>query len=275
MTAALAGSAPAVDLDERAEFLRVLAASAGALARVGFVRRNQSQIVYKGPQDFLTETDSMVENHIKSQIAAAFPQDGFLGEETGPDALGDNLWVVDPIDGTANFARAIPHFCISIAFVSRGRTMLGAVYNPAQDELYLARRDGGAELNGAPIRVALTADPAVACVELGWSRRVAQEVYLDTLKRLLDRGANVRRGASGALALAYVADGRSDCYAELHMHPWDCLAGLLLVEEAGGTVVPFLERDGLAKGGAVLAVAPALADVMSEATRIDLGPRRA
>ena len=74
--------------------------------------------------------------------------------------------------------------------------------------------------------------------------------------------------------LAYVADGRSDCYAELHMQPWDCLAGLLLVEEAGGTVVPFLERDGLAKGGAVLAVAPALADIMSEATRIDLGPDR-
>ncbi|KRA43306.1 inositol monophosphatase family protein [Devosia sp. Root635] len=275
MTAALAGPAPAVDLDERVEFLRGLAASAGALARVGFVRRTQSQIAYKGPQDFLTETDSAVENHIKSQISAAFPRDGFLGEETGSEVLGDNLWVVDPIDGTANFARAIPHFCISIAFVSRGRTMLGAIYNPALDELYIARRGGGAELNGVPIRVAITADPAVACVELGWSRRVPQDVYVDTLERLLNCGANVRRGASGALALAYVADGRSDCYAELHMQPWDCLAGLLLVEEAGGVVVPFLERDGLSKGGAVLAVAPALAELMSEATRIDLGLRRA
>lgn len=271
MTATLAGSAPAVELDERADFLRGLAASAGALARVGFIRRTQSQIVYKGPQDFLTETDSAVEHHIKARIAAAFPQDGFLGEETGSDMLGENVWVVDPIDGTANFARAIPHFCISIAFVSAGRTMLGAIYNPALDELYVARRGGGAELNGVPIRVAITADPAIACVELGWSRRVPQDVYVDTLERLLNCGANVRRGASGALALAYVADGRSDCYAELHMQPWDCLAGLLLVEEAGGAVVPFLERDGLAKGGAVLAVAPALADIMSEATRIDLG----
>ena len=275
MTATLAEQASTIELDRREAFLRDLATSAGALARSGFVRRTQTQIVYKGPQDFLTETDSAVEEHIKAQVAAAFPQDGFLGEETGATSTSDNVWVVDPIDGTANFARAIPHFCISIAFVSKGRAMLGAIYNPALDELYFARRGRGAELNGAPIHVSGTADPATACVELGWSRRVPHQVYMDTLDRLLHSGANVRRGASGALALAYVADGRSDCYAELHMQPWDCLAGLLLVEEAGGAVAPFLERDGLSKGGAVLATTPALADIMSQATRITFTAGRA
>ena len=90
------------------------------------------------------------------------------------------------------------------------------------------------------------------------------------LSSILERGANVRRGASGALGLAYVADGRSDAYAELHMHPWDCLAGLLLVKEAGGVVSPYLALDGLAKGGAVLAAAPGVAKGMSEATGIPL-----
>ena len=274
MTAIPAESATTIDLEGRAALLRELTASAGAMARTGFIRRSEAQIVYKGPQDFLTETDSAVEEHIRKRIAEAFPEDGFLGEETGAHQSSDNIWVVDPIDGTANFARAIPHFCISIAFVTGGRTMLGAVYNPALDELYLARRGGGAELNGAPIRVAPTSNPANACVELGWSRRVPQQVYVDTLDRLLNSGANVRRGACGALALAYVADGRSDCYVELHMHPWDCLAGLLLVEEAGGVIAPFLERDGLSKGGAVLAVVPALAEVMSQACRIDLERNR-
>ncbi|WP_108462519.1 inositol monophosphatase family protein [Devosia naphthalenivorans] len=270
MTSILATKAADADLDARAAFLRELAESAGAVARSGFVRRTAGQIVFKGPQDFLTETDAAVEKHIRTRISEAFPQDGFLGEETGLHNSGENVWVVDPIDGTANFARAIPHFCISIAYVSAGRTLLGAIYNPALDELYFAQRGAGAELNGERISVAVTTDPNTACVELGWSRRVPQQVYIDTLQRLLDCGANVRRGASGALALAYVADGRSDCYAELHMQPWDCLAGLLLVEEAGGAVVPFLDRGGLISGGAVLATAPRIASIMSHATGIDL-----
>lgn len=148
--------------------------------------------------------------------------------------------------------------------------MLGAIYNPALDELYFARRGQGAARNGTPIWVASTTRPDAACVELGWSTRVPQRFYLDALTKILDDGANVRRAASGALALAYVADGRSDGYAELHMQPWDCLAGLLLVEEAGGVVAPFLAVDGLAKGGAVLAATPAIAEAMSISTGIQL-----
>ncbi|HVX71747.1 MAG: inositol monophosphatase family protein [Devosia sp.] len=258
------------ELDRREAACRALALSAGQLAAQAFADRGDSgPVSLKGPQDFLTETDAAVEQHLRQGIAAAFPDDGFFGEEGG-GVLKERVWVVDPIDGTANFARAIPHFCISIAFVSAGRVELGAICNPSTGELYFARRGYGATRNGVPIHVAATSDYRAACVELGWSTRVPNADYVGALSRILDRGANVRRGASGALGLAYVADGRSDAYAELHMHPWDCLAGLLLVEEAGGVVAPFLELGGLEHGGAVLAATPAIAGGISEVTGIAL-----
>jgi myo-inositol-1(or 4)-monophosphatase len=256
-----------LDLDAREALCRSIALSAGDIARKAFADRGAGWVNMKGPQDFLTETDAAVEAHLKAEIARAFPEDGFLGEEGG-GAVSGNVWVVDPIDGTANFARGIPHYCISIAFVSGGETHLGAICNPSMDELYFARQGRGATRNGAPIRVAPTQDFNSACVELGWSLRVPNETYVRVLDDILMQGANVRRAASGALGLAYVADGKSDAYAELHMHPWDCLAGLLLVREAGGVVAPFLERDGLAKGGAVLAAAPGIAEGISRATGI-------
>lgn len=256
-------------LDRREALCRDMARRAGEVALAGYNRRDAAHIALKGPQDFLTETDGAVERHLRARIAEIFPEDAFLGEETGGTTAG-NVWVVDPIDGTANFARQIPHFCISIAFVAEGRIELGAIYNPSLDEFYFARRGYGAEKNGQAIRVANTTDRNAACVELGWSNRVPMENYLAALTDLLQQGANVRRGASGALGLAYVAEGRSDAYAELHMFPWDCLAGLLLVEEAGGIVGPFLSEDGLARGGGVLAAAPGIAGMVSHATGIAL-----
>jgi myo-inositol-1(or 4)-monophosphatase len=269
MTAASVLSTPesVLDLDAREALCRSIALSAGELARKAFADRGTGWVNMKGPQDFLTETDAAVEAHLKAEIARAFPEDGFLGEEGG-GAVSGNVWVVDPIDGTANFARGIPHYCISIAFVSEGETRLGAICNPSTSELYFARQGRGASCNGKPIAVAPTRDFNAACVELGWSLRVPHETYMQVLDDILKQGANVRRASSGALGLAYVADGKSDAYAELHMHAWDCLAGLLLVREAGGVVAPFLERDGLAKGGAVLAAAPGVAEGISKATGI-------
>ena len=266
------GSQPASKvpgLDAREALCRDMILAAGQLALEGFKAAKEDRTAMKGPQDFLTETDGMVERYLRSRIEQTFPQDGFLGEETG-GTPGDNLWVVDPIDGTANFARQIPHFCISIAFVSQGIVEIGGIYNPGLDELHFARRGMGATRNGNPIQVADTVDYQRACVELGWSNRLPNIRYLDALSHILTQGANVRRGASGALGLAFVADGRSDGYAELHMHPWDCLAGLLMVREAGGVTAPFLELDGLAKGGGVLAACPGIAPGMSEATGIAL-----
>jgi myo-inositol-1(or 4)-monophosphatase len=237
---------------------------AGRLALQGFAAAGGAARSMKGRQDFLTETDGAVERYLKSRIAESFPEDGFLGEETG-GSFEERLWVVDPIDGTANFARGVPHFCISVAFLRGGTVELGAICNPSLDELYLARRGCGAMRNGQRIGVAATADYHQACVELGWSTRVPDRDYLDALGRLLGLGVNVRRGASGALGLAYVADGRSDAYAELHMQPWDCLAGLLLVSEAGGVTAPYPTGAGLERGGAVLAACPGIAEGITKA----------
>lgn len=256
-------------LDRRETFCRDLARSAAGVALDGYNRQAGQPIGMKGPQDYLTETDGLVERHIRERIAEAFPEDGFLGEETG-GSPGDTAWVVDPIDGTANFARAIPHFCISIAFIAAGEIELGVIVNPKLDETYFARRGRGAYRNGQPIWVSATSDIRATSFELGWSTRVPHDRYLGVLAALLEAGSNVRRGASGALGLAYVADGRSDGYAELHMNSWDCLAGFLLVTEAGGVVGPFLSTGGLLEGGPVIAATPGVARVLSAATGIPL-----
>lgn len=258
-------------ISRRAEFLRDLAASAAQLAAEGFARQLGQPAGLKGPQDFLTETDGLVEDHIRARILAAFPEDGFLGEETGGHPVGPS-WVVDPIDGTANFARAIPHFCVSIAFVADDRVQLGAIVNPALDESYFARLGHGAWKNGTRLAVSDTVDISATSFEMGWSQRRTTAEYIAAVTALIEAGANVRRGACGALGLAYVADGRSDGYAELHMNAWDCLAGMLLVREAGGVTGPFLSQGGLLEGGAVLAATPAVAGVLSRATGIALSP---
>lgn len=256
-------------IDQREALCRDLVRSAGKLALDGFARQGGQPIGMKGPQDFLTETDGVVERHIRARIAAAFPDDGFLGEETG-GTPGDIAWVVDPIDGTANFARRIPHFCISIAFVANGQVQLGAILNPATEELYFARKGRGASRNGQPLKVSTTTDLAATSFELGWSNQVPLDRYVQVLTALFAAGSNVRRGGSGALALAYVADGRTDGYAELYMNSWDCLAGLLLVREAGGITGPFLSLGGLVDGAPVLAASPGVAAVLSAATGIAL-----
>lgn len=258
-------------LNQKAEFCRQLILRAGDLVMAGFGQARQVQM--KGPQDYLTETDGRCEAFLRQALMQAYPQDGFFGEEGGG---GDapRLWVVDPIDGTANFARNIPHFCIAIAYVENGRAEMGAIYNPVLRELHFATRGRGATLNGKPIRVSAVATADAATIELGWSRRIAKDDYLSTMGGLLDLGFNVRRAGSGALGLAYVADGRNEAYAERHMNSWDCMAGLLMVEEAGGRVCDFEGREKVLRGGAVLASVPGLAEPISHVTAIPLAKPR-
>jgi len=259
----------ALALDARELFLATLTKEAAEIALDGFHRQAGAAVSLKGPQDYLTETDGRVEEFLRGRIAQAFPEDGFLGEEGG-GVPGAQAWVVDPIDGTANFARSIPHFCISIAFVANGTVQLGSIVNPVLNETYLARAGRGATLNGKAIKVSGVTNIAASSVEMGWSNRRPLASYVSAIESLFLAGTNVRRSSCGALGLAYVADGRSDAYAELHMNPWDCLAGLLLVKEAGGTTGPFLSVGGLADGAGVLAATPGVAEIMSAATGIAL-----
>ncbi len=227
----------------------------------------------KGHQDYLTATDSEVEDLIRARLGSLLPADSFFGEEGGGSFTRD-VWVVDPIDGTANFARGIPHFAISIAFVRDERTEVGVVYNVMQDELYAALRGRGATLNGEAIRVSGLAEISHATVEAGWSSRLTNDVYIGLVTRLKNAGVNVRRAGSGTLGLAYVADGRIDAYCELHINSWDVLAGLLLIEEAGGWTNDFLAHDGLREGNPVLACTPELAQAVMSATGLGKDPER-
>ncbi|SIO94002.1 inositol monophosphatase family protein [Vibrio spartinae] len=262
-----------LELQTRETTLKEILQQAGSLALHHFNSRHPGEYTLKGAQDFLTESDTIVEQYIRQELQAAFPDDGILGEETGGDTKNSQLWVIDPIDGTANFARGIAHFCVVIAFVKDGITLLGGIYNPVTDELYFARKGAYASKNNIPLHIAKTPDLQSASFELGWSNRVPQQHYVNAYSSLLSLGANIRRGASGALALAWVAEGRTDGYAELHMNAWDCLAGLLLVEEAGGSIGRFPESHAdITCGGSVLAAAPQVAQALSQATQIEIKP---
>ena len=253
------------ELGLRLHAAAAIAREAGQIALRRFRDRKSFTVGLKGPQDFLTEVDGEVERLIATRLHGLFPADGFIGEEgEGRIAHQDApTWVVDPIDGTANFARGLPHFCVSIALVGGGQALAGAIYDPSVDELFVGQRGGGAFLNGEPVRVAAAADMRSASIEVGWNARFGPEKFLGLLGRVVAAGAAPMRCASGALGLAYVACGRSDAFIEHHINAWDCLAGIVLVQEAGGYASDFLAHDGLRKGNALLACTPTLRDSLS------------
>jgi len=256
----------AQELDAREEALTAVAREAGDLAKRFF--SDPPEVKLKGKQDFITAADGEVERLIIERLKARFPRDAFLGEEGGAEGSGDAVWVIDPIDGTANFAHRIPHFCVSIAFMSAGKLSLGVISAPMYGELYRARAGKGAFLNDRAMRVAQVSDLKRAIVELGWSARRTVRAYTSLVERVLEAGAIFMRAGSGALGLAYVAAGRTHGYCELHINSWDTLAGLLMVREAGGWTNDFLADDGLQSGNAVLACAPGLKEALVAVTGV-------
>jgi myo-inositol-1(or 4)-monophosphatase len=249
---------------------QAVAREAGALARGRFFD-SSFKVGFKGPQDYVTEVDGETEELIAARLHEAFPRDGFIGEETigRPAPEGSAVWVVDPIDGTANFARGVPHFCVSIACVLEGQIEVGVIYDPVRDELFAARRGGGAFLNGAPIKPSDATSLANATVEVGWNIRAGASKYLDLVRRVALWGAAPFRTGSGALGIVYVAAGRRDCYVEHHMNAWDCLAAVLIVQEAGGFVSNFLAGEGLTKGAPIVACAPGMKDAFLSAVELE------
>jgi myo-inositol-1(or 4)-monophosphatase len=257
-------------IDMRLLAAQAVAREAGAMARRRFLDRSFT-IGFKGPQDFLTEVDSETEAFIAERLLDIFPSDGFIGEESKarPAGEGGAAWVVDPIDGTANFARGVPHFCVSIACVAAGKIEVGVIYDPMRDELFSGRRGGGARLDGALMRVSGASELAKSAIEVGWNMRATGDAYVDLLRRVARTGASPFRTGSGALALAYVAAGRREGYVEIHINAWDCLAGILLVTEAGGYVNDFLRGDGLTKGNPLVACAPGVKDALIAAAAFE------
>ena len=236
--------------------------AAGTMARQAFTAPDKPAYSMKGRQDYLTATDGAVEQFVRDAIEKRFPGDAVLGEEGGGSVDGTRLWIVDPIDGTANFARQIPHYCISLGLMVNGQLEAGAIYEPNQDELFIAQRGQGAWLNGQRMQVSSVSDLTAATAEIGWSARIPVQTWIDMAGRAAHAGCSVRRSGSGALGLAYVAAGRIEAYAEAHINSWDVAGALLLITEAGGRVNDFWANGGIANGNAVLASNAALAGQM-------------
>ncbi|MEJ7807509.1 MAG: inositol monophosphatase family protein [Telluria sp.] len=245
---------------------------AGLMIRAAFQASDRPAYSLKGRQDYLTATDGAVESFVRQAICARFPDHAVMGEEAGGLTQAQHLWIVDPVDGTANFARQIPHCCISLGYLHNGAVQVGAIYDPMHDELFVAERGRGARLNGAIMQVSSVAELSAATIEIGWSTRTPESRYLDLVTRSVRAGCAVRRAGSGALGLAYVAAGRIEAYAEAHINSWDVAAGLLLVQEAGGRVNDFWTGDAIANGNPVLASNAALASEVSGLANIALNP---
>ncbi|HKE41156.1 MAG TPA: inositol monophosphatase family protein [Casimicrobiaceae bacterium] len=242
-----------------------IAVKAGRLARDFFAQRATLAVEAKGRQDFVSHADRTVEQLIRGEIEREFPGDGFLGEETAASFSGsdERVWVVDPIDGTHNFLRGVRYYCVSIAYVERGRCEVGAVFDPEHDELFHARRGHGAWLEQAGseqrLHVSDCASLASAFVCLGHHDRRPEPRYIAIRQALMDRGAAMRNMGAGALQLAHVAADRYDAFVELSLNAWDALAGLLMVEEAGGYAAPFPGPEGLRRPAPALGCAKGLA----------------
>ncbi len=256
-------------LERRLEVALAVTREAGAMALRLRPPPGAPVATLKGVQDWLTEADAAVERFVSERILAAFPEDGFQGEELGAARGGVLRWVVDPIDGTANFARGASRFCVSLGLIEERAPLLGVIVAPALGEVFAARQGAGATLNGVAIRAAETTEMSRATIECGWSPRRDNIDFLDLVGSVMDLGATMRAGGSGAMGLADVAAGRIDAYVELHINLWDVAAGLAILAEAGAFVSDFLGGEGPTKGAPILASAPGIAEALRRVWRDD------
>lgn len=221
------------------------ARAAGARIRKAWLEARQ--VEYKGPVDLVTSTDREAEALIVSRIRTSFPNHAVVAEEAcagsplRPPSATEPAWYVDPLDGTVNFVHGIPHFAVSIAFGYGTTIEVGVVYDPMRDELFSARRGGGAFLNETRIFVSTTNTfhRALFATGLPYDRQERADYYISFLRDFVASAQDIRRFGSAALDLCWVAAGRYDGFWEWRLHPWDVAAGSLIVNEAGGMVSTF------------------------------------
>jgi len=242
---------------------------AGGVLREGFGW--QHSVKYKGEVDLVTEVDEQAERMIKEILLGAFPAYGMLAEESAK-VFGqeDARWIVDPLDGTTNYAHGLPIFAVSIALERAGELVLGVVYDPMREETYVAERGGGATLNDESIRVSDTDEPIRALIATGFPYdRAKMSAAPGLFGRFVALSRGMRRLGSTALDLCYVASGRLDGYYERGIWAWDIAAGSLILEEAGGKVTNY--RGGKLNLGdrEIVASNDALHPAMTELTAED------
>jgi len=197
---------------------------------------------HKGSINLVTDVDLASENLIRETISTYYPKHEILAEEGGLSESGSEYrWIVDPLDGTTNYAHGYPMFCVSIALECNGVVVVGVVYDPMRDELFSAERGGGATLNNRPIRVSTIPELMQGLLSTGfpYDIKTSKLTNLDHWANFAMNAQALRRDGAAALDLCYVACGRFDGFWELNLSPWDTAAGALIVEEAGGRLTNF------------------------------------
>ena len=232
-----------------------------------FDRLDTLEIDEKERNDFVTQVDRYSEEEIIATIRKSYPDHTILAEESGLAAGKDEyVWIIDPLDGTANFIHGFPHFAISIAVTYRNQLEVGVIYDPLRQELFTAARGRGAQLDNRKIRVSQCQklDRALLGTGFPFKEKSQFNAYFHLFKTIFPNVAGVRRAGAAALDLAYVAAGRLDAYWELGLKPWDMAAGLLLVKEAGGLVGDLDGKSDVMETGNVLVGNPKIYPVLSE-----------
>lgn len=218
---------------------------AGEVILSYYRRGDTGQITRKAENDYVTEADQYSETTIIDTIRRHYPEHAFLAEESGDIGASDTVWIIDPIDGTTNFIHGIPHFCISIACRIKDVVEHGVIYDPVKDELFVAERGAGANLDGRRMRVSSTTRLRESMLSTGFAYQRHGDIatYLPLYNRMLSASGHMRHSGSAALDLAYVAAGRLDGYWELGLSAWDLAAGMLMVRAAGGIASDAHDND--------------------------------
>ncbi len=265
-----------MDLQARLDFARKTALKAGAFAHDKFQALDTLNVQRKGQHDLVSEADRDTETLIRNAIAEAWPDDGIVGEEHGRKHGTSGFdWVIDPIDGTANYVAGIPHWCVVLACCHQGLPVVGVIHDPNAGETFTATKGGGCHVNGKPMKASQGTALTDGSVATGMSSRSDREQAATLVRELLVNDGMYFRSASGALMLAYVAGGRLLGYLEDHMNSWDCFAGLLMVEEAGGKHLPLDAQHALEGGTTMVAGGPMVyAELKRIADRVFTAPAR-
>jgi len=245
------------------------ARAAGAILLRYLNRLDSVAVVEKQRMDFASDVDRAAEAEIIRELKRSFPDHAILAEESGMSGKGRYVWAIDPLDGTHNYLRGFPHFCVSIALLDQGEPHCGVIYDPLRDEMYTASKGDGAYLNDRRIRVSKRESLKGALIATGFPYRQRRHLsaQLEIMHTLLNDAEDIRRTGSAALDLAYVAAARLDGYFETGLYLWDMAAGCLLVREAGGCYCDFHEHDGIPQNGNLVAGNIHVAKAMTSITK--------
>lgn len=249
-------------INETEELVR----STGLFIKAELGKVSEAEIESKALNSLVSYVDKQAEEMLVQGLSKLLPGSGFLTEEdTIDDTSKEYTWIIDPLDGTTNFLRQIPHFSVSVALEANGEVQLGFVYNIMLDELFSAGNGHGAYLNGIKISVSSTSAFNESIIATGFPYENRETLpFVDILKQIMIEGRGIRRFGSAALDLAYTASGRIDAYYECCLNRWDVAAGILIVQEAGGVVSDFIGGGNYTEGKQIIASNPHIYDKLSE-----------